>query len=70
MSKLYQFRRLLATFANFVAVQPSLHFTCGDCERNARCGPPPHDDCVFRIMQIARDGDRLARRSNYLYPAI
>jgi hypothetical protein len=32
-------------------------FTCGDCERNQKCGLAPHDDCLVKIMQIARDGD-------------
>jgi len=32
-------------------------FTCGDCERNQRCGLAPHDDCLIKAMQIARDGD-------------
>lgn len=34
---------------------PPRQFTCGDCERNAQCGLPPHDDCLHRIEQISRD---------------
>jgi len=43
-------------------------FTCGDCERNERCGLPPDDQCVVRAMQIARDGDERARPPRY--PAV
>jgi hypothetical protein len=32
-------------------------FTCGDCERNKRCGLPPHDDCRVKAMQLVRNGD-------------
>ena len=32
-------------------------FSCGDCYRNAQCGLPPHDNCVYRLMQMARDRD-------------
>jgi hypothetical protein len=32
-------------------------FTCGDCERNEQCGLAPHDDCLVKAMQIARDDD-------------
>jgi len=32
-------------------------FTYGDCERNMQCGLPPHDDCLVKAMQVARDGD-------------
>jgi len=45
-------------------------FQCGDCDRNAECGLPLHDDCIFRLMQIAHDGDDSPRRQNYLYPAV
>ena len=33
-------------------------------------GLPPHDDCIFRLMQIALDGDRPSRKHEYLYPAV
>jgi len=69
MLALAQFRNVLTTIGSFMA-PPSPRFTCGDCERNQQCGLPPHDDCIHRIMQIARDGDNLSRRPNYLYPAI
>ena len=28
-------------------------FTCGQCDRNARCGLAPNQECVYRLMQIA-----------------
>ena len=37
--------------------------TCGDCERNKQCGLPPHDDCLVKAMQIARDGGERAQDS-------
>ena len=30
-------------------------FTCGDCERNKQCGFPQHDDCLVKLIQVARD---------------
>jgi hypothetical protein len=32
-------------------------FVCGDCERNQRCGLPPHADCIEKAMQRERDPD-------------
>jgi hypothetical protein len=32
-------------------------FVCGDCERNLRCGLPPHADCIEKAMQRERDPD-------------
>ena len=40
-------------------------FTCGECERWERCGQPPSEDCVIRAAQIARDGDRISRRTSW-----
>jgi hypothetical protein len=37
-------------------------FSCGDCERNARCGLAPSDQYAVRAEQIARDGERRFRR--------
>jgi len=45
-------------------------FNCGDCERNAQCGSPPHDDCEYRFIQLARDGDSLPRRPECFHEAI
>lgn len=43
-------------------------FTCGECERNQKCGLPPHDDCVYRLMQIAaRDGAPRRRWTTVAY---
>ena len=30
-------------------------FSCAHCERNARCGRPPREDCIEKLDQIARD---------------
>ncbi len=55
-------RRILHNIASALA---SLHrpveFTCGDCERWARCGMPSSDDCIFKAEQIAR-GDLQTKR--------
>lgn len=45
-------------------------FTCGDCERNQRCGLPPHDDCGVRLLQIARDGAHWRRPMIAYYKAL
>jgi hypothetical protein len=37
-------------------------FNCGDCARSDQCGLPPSDDCVVRLVQIARGDDWKARR--------
>jgi hypothetical protein len=63
-------KSLFARIGRFVVLRPYSRFACGDCERNTQCGLPPHDDCVFRLMQIARDGDRPPRKYDYLYPAV
>jgi len=44
-------------------------FTCGDCDRNERCGLPPDENCVVKASQIARDGDKNPRPPNY-YSAV
>jgi hypothetical protein len=38
-----------------------IEFTCGDCERWARCGMPSSDDCIFKAERIAR-GDLQTKR--------
>jgi len=59
------FRRL----ADHIAVQRRLsRFTCGDCERHDRCGKLPSENCIARVAQIARDGDRSRPRPR-LYSA-
>ncbi len=30
-------------------------FSCGDCERNARCGRPPTADCPIKLARLERD---------------
>ena len=65
-------RTFFSATASFLERRPLSRFSCGDCDRNEQCGLPPHDDCVFRLMQIARDGDRPSRPYDYdyLYPAV
>jgi hypothetical protein len=63
------FKRAVAAIVNFLS-PPSHRFTCGDCDRNSRCGLPPHDDCLYRLTQIARDGEGHGPPPDYLYPAI
>jgi hypothetical protein len=70
MFTLDRFWKILGAIGSFMAPQALPRFNCGDCERNAQCGLPPHDDCVHRLAQIARDGDYSPRPPNYLYPAI
>jgi hypothetical protein len=70
MRTLDQFRKYFAKIANFSAAGPLPRFNCGDCERNAQCGLPPHDGCVERLTQIARDGTNSPRRPNFFYPAV
>ena len=48
--------------ASVVAFVRGPEFSCGDCERNARCGLPPHKECLARVAQIARDGGRRTDR--------
>jgi hypothetical protein len=65
-----QFRETLATIGSFIAPRRPWRFNCGDCERNAQCGSLPHDDCEYRFIQLARDGDSPPRRSEYFHEAI
>ena len=48
---------------------PAERFTCGDCERNAQCGLPPHNDCVERLTQMARDKGDVRPPQRFLFPA-
>jgi hypothetical protein len=36
-------------------------FYCGQCERWERCGLPPRDDCIHRLIQLESDGGRWSR---------
>ena len=56
--------------ANIATSRRLSRFTCGDCERNERCGLPPDNNCVVRAMQIARDGDNHARRPMVAHPGV
>lgn len=62
-------REALATVWGSIAPQPLSRFNCGDCDRHAQCGSLPHDDCIQRLTQLARDGDSSPRRPKYFYPA-
>jgi hypothetical protein len=71
MSARDQFRKLVSAIEDFIAPSPLRRFTCGSCERNVQCGLPPHDDCVHKVMQIARDDDDYyPRRPSYVHSAI
>jgi len=55
------FQTIIANIRNrAAALNRFSRFTCGDCERNKQCGLAPHDDCIVKAMQIARDeGERV-----------
>ncbi len=38
-------------------------FSCGDCERSARCSLPPSNDCIARAEQLERGDWKLKRRA-------
>ena len=38
-----------------------VEFTCGQCDRNARCGLAPNQQCLYRLMQIAERRAQPAR---------
>jgi hypothetical protein len=64
-------RKISEKIAENIATSRRLsRFTCGDCERNERCGLPPDDKCVVKAMQIARDGDDRARPPTDIHPAM
>jgi len=48
-------------------LSPQREFSCGDCERNASCGLPPNELCVFKAMQLARDGDWRPQQRPIIY---
>jgi hypothetical protein len=52
---------------SIAASRRASEFTCGDCERNKRCGLPPNVDCLGKAAQLARDGEfhRMAPRGYY-----
>jgi len=51
------------------AMRRASRFTCGDCERNERCGLPPDDNCVVKAAQLARDEDYQRRAPSGYYKA-
>ncbi len=52
------------------ASQRGAGFTCGQCERNERCGLPPHEDCVVKAAQLARDENYGQREPAGFYKAV
>jgi hypothetical protein len=46
--------------------RPDLY--CGQCDRWQRCGLPPREDCIHRVMQMESDEWR-SRRSAALWRA-
>jgi hypothetical protein len=38
-------------------------FTCGDCERSARCSLPPSENCIARAEQLESGDWKLKRRA-------
>ena len=52
--------RAISRFAQAL-VEERVEFTCGQCDRNARCGLAPNRDCVYRLMQIAERRAQPAR---------
>ena len=66
-----EIRKVVATVAGRIAAtRRGSEFTCGDCERNERCGLPPHDNCVAKAAQIARDGEYNQRQPASLYKGV
>ncbi len=56
-------REIFTMLANFIAAQRRLsRFVCGDCERWEQCGLAPGRQCVVRLAQIERYGDRPSPR--------
>jgi hypothetical protein len=66
-----EIRKVVATVADRIAAsRRGSEFTCGECERNERCGLPPHDDCVVKAAQLARDGEYGQRQPASLYKGV
>lgn len=63
-------RMIFVKLADRLATQRRMsRFKCGDCDASERCGKLPSDDCIARIMQIERDGDKSSPRSLRSYQA-
>jgi hypothetical protein len=54
--------RALSRFARRLA-DDGADFTCGECDRNARCGLAPNQQCLYRLMQIAERRAQPVRRT-------
>lgn len=64
-------RTILDKFSiRWAASRRAESFTCGQCDQNARCGLPPHDDCAIKLAQIARDGQPSRRPLVAYYRAL
>lgn len=69
MRALDRVRNAFAWIAGYIATQRRLaQFTCGDCDRAARCGLPPGAKCEHRAARIAEDEWRDRRRARTLQP--
>jgi hypothetical protein len=55
-------RTRLIKISNLFAQPTWQDLACGDCERNAQCGLPPHRDCEYKLLQLSRGGVGRPRR--------
>jgi hypothetical protein len=63
-------RKFFAAMVDRIAAsRRASHFTCGDCDRNEKCGLAPDEKCIQRAAQIERDGDERPRPPGY-YSAV
>jgi hypothetical protein len=54
----HQIQDIVTRARDFIAsVTRPPAFVCGDCELNAHCGLPPHEDCIQKAIQRERDPD-------------
>ena len=54
------------TVSTLGSLRQPAEFTCGDCERWARCGMPSSVDCIFKAEQIARGDWQMKRLTKAL----
>lgn len=70
MRALDAIRGIFTKVAGKIATHRQLsHFKCGDCETSEQCGKLPSDDCIARIAQIERDGDKSRSQLPHGYQA-
>lgn len=69
MRALEAVREIFTTLASYIAMQRRLsRFVCGDCEKWEQCGLTPGRQCVVRLAQIERYGDRPSPRRRHEHP--